>query len=92
MFEKIKSPIDLDILSKNAGMLLMSVATVTGMLELSTHNLANKVAPQQAAYSFAGNNLNYDTNNPLRREKEEAGPHYISFSTAQRTPGRTGKF
>jgi hypothetical protein len=79
-------------LSQNIGMVLMTAAATLGMLELPEHPNAKVVISSQPAFSFATNVSNDEGSNLLRREKEETGAHYISYSTIQRTPGRTGKF
>jgi len=78
--------------AQQAGLLLMTAAATIGMLEMPDR--ATKVViPNQPSFAFAGENqLNDEQNsNPLRREKEEVEEHYISYSVAQRTPGRHGK-
>jgi hypothetical protein len=72
------------------GILLMSAAVVTGMLEFSDHQTNKIVLPNQPILSFASDNSG---NNPLRREKgsEEAGVTHISYSIAQRTPSRSSR-
>jgi hypothetical protein len=91
MFEKINSPAIKDNLSataQQAGLLLMGTAMAAGLLEYSDH--ANRIVlPNQPVMAQAGEHD--QSNNPLRREREETAPHYISYSTAQRTPGRSGK-
>lgn len=76
-----------------SGMLLMATAATIGMLELPEQPDKRVVVPHQPAFAFATENSdNKLQDNSLRREREETGPHYISYSVAQRTPGRTGKF
>ena len=71
----------------------MAAAATIGMLEMPEHPDKRVVVPHQPAFAFATENGgNNQQDNTLRREREEAGPHYISYSVAQRTPGRTGKF
>lgn len=71
-----------------AGLVLMTAAATIGMVELPEH--PNKViVPNQPVFAVAT-----DTNergSTLRREREETAPHYISYNTSQRTPGRTGR-
>jgi hypothetical protein len=47
------------------------------------------VVPNQPAFATAVPGSNYDS--PMQREREEATPHFISYSIVQRTAGRTGK-
>jgi hypothetical protein len=76
-----------------SGIVLMAAAATIGMLELPEHPDKRVVVPHQPAFAFATENSdNNRPDNTLRREREETGPHYISYSVAQRTPGRTGKF
>jgi hypothetical protein len=73
-----------------AGFLLMAAAATIGMMELPDHFDRRVVTPGQPAYAVV-QERGGDQNNPLRREREETGPHYISYSIAQRTPGRSGR-
>lgn len=77
--------------SQQAGLLLMTAAVTIGMVELPEHTNSKIVVPNQPAFAFANNGGDTNLNNPLRREREESGPHYISYSINQRTPSRTGK-
>lgn len=70
-------------------MLLMTAATVTGMLELPNHPNNRVVLPGQPVFVMA--NENDELNNPIRREREESAPHFISYAIAQRTPSRASK-
>lgn len=74
--------------AQQAGMVLMTAAATVGMLELPDHPNARIVVPNQPA--LVAITSSEDTN-PLRREREESAPQHISYSTIQRTPGRTGK-
>ncbi len=87
-----KTPIEtLSKTAQQAGLLLMTAAVTMGMIEVPEHS-SKVVIPNQPSFAFAGNSgENNHSDNTLRREREEAGPHYVSYSTAQRTPGRTGK-
>ncbi len=80
----------LQTLSHQMGLLLMTAAATFGMLELPAHPNSKVIVPVQPA--FAQVTASSEGNNPLRREREESAPHYISYSVAQRTPGRTGKY
>ncbi len=72
-----------------AGLILMTAAATIGMVELPEH--PNKVAiNMQPVFAVASDNASEP--NPLRREREETAPHFISYSVTQRTPGRTGRF
>jgi len=78
--------------SRQAGIVLMTAAVTVGMLDLPEHD-KRVIVPTQPKLAFAEEeNGDTNLNNPLRREREEAGPHYISYSVTQRTPGRTGKY
>lgn len=81
----------LSALAQQAGLMLMTAAVTIGMVELPEHGSSKVVVPNQPAFAFAHDNNQDNLNNPLRREREEAGPHYISYNVNQRTPGRTGK-
>lgn len=73
------------------GMVLMTLAATIGMIELPEHPNSKIVTPSQPVFAFAGMQ-DGQQDNPLRREREETGPHYISYGINQRTPGRTGKY
>lgn len=94
MSTKTKTTDALDQLAdaaQQAGLLLMTAAATVGMLEFPDH--ANRiVVPNQPALALAGESqMTGDQNRSLRREKEEVSEHSVSYSVAQRTPGRTGK-
>jgi hypothetical protein len=91
--KKTKTPTETLVdLTQQAGLLLMTAAVTIGMVELPEHANNKIIVPNQPSFAFANNNSGEaNPNNPLRREREEAGPHYISYNIAQRTPGRTGK-
>lgn len=77
-------------LAQQTGILLMTAAVTLGMLELPEHPNSKVILPSQPALVEAGENNN-ELNNPIRREREEAAPHYISYNVTQRTPGRSSK-
>jgi hypothetical protein len=75
-----------------AGIVLMATAATIGLLDLPDQPDKRVIVPNQPHFAFATeNNGDSNTDNTLRREREEAGPHYISYSVAQRTPGRHGR-
>ena len=74
-------------LTRQLGFALMTIATVAGLVEIPERPL--KAAFLVPAYAVTSQSSDA---NPLRREREEAGPHYISYSATQRTPGRTGRY
>jgi hypothetical protein len=82
-----------DVAAKT-GLLLMAAATTLGMVEMPNHNKEKIVLPMQASPAFApalGGSENEVQASQMRREREEAGPHYVSYAVYQRTPSRTGK-
>lgn len=80
-------------IASNAGLLLMTAAATTLMLEVPDHpNARIALAPQPVFANPPGQIAEQENSNSMRREREETGPHYISYSVTQRTPGRTGKF
>jgi hypothetical protein len=81
----------LDQISQQIGLVLMAAAATFGIVELPDRASAKVVVPSQPTFAFA-TQLSQEGNNPLRREREESAPHYISYSVTQRTPGRTGRF
>lgn len=88
-----KTPIEmLAQASQQAGLMLMTAAVTIGMVELPEHPNSKIVVPNQPSFAFANdNNGEENLNNPMRREREEAGPHYTSYAINQRTPSRAGK-
>lgn len=82
--------------AKNTGIVLMTLAATLGMVELPDHPNSKIVVNAQPVFAFATNNVTTEntateSKSSQRREREEAGPHYVSYSAAQRTPGRTGR-
>ena len=87
MSQKIKiNSQNITSVTRQLGFALMTIATLAGLVEIPERPL--KAAILTPAYVI--NSQGSDTN-PLRREREEAGPHFISYSATQRTPGRTGR-
>ena len=75
--------------AQQCGILLMTLAVTLGMMELPNHTNNRVIVPNQANLAFAMDNG--ENNNPVRREREESAPHFISYSAIQRTPARSGK-
>ncbi len=90
---KNKSPASqIQDIAANAGLLLMTAAAATLMLEVPDHPDKRAVLTPQPVYSSPGQVAEHEMpGSSMRREREETGPHYTSYSVAQRTPGRTGK-
>jgi hypothetical protein len=59
------------------------------MLEMPDHPNGKIVLPNQPSFVLAGENE--EANNPIRREREDTAPHYISYSEVQRTAARSGR-
>ncbi len=91
MSEKTKTETVDQIVAKaqQAGVGLMAVAATFGMVNPSDHD-KRVILPSQPVFSLV-NEPTEQGGSTLRREREEAGPHYISYTVAQRTPGRSGK-
>ena len=88
MSQKVKNKnINITSYTRQIGFALMTIATVAGLVEVPERPL--KAAMLIPAYAVTSQSSG---SNPLRREREEAGPHYISYSATQRTPGRTGRY
>jgi hypothetical protein len=79
--------------AKQGGIVLMAAAATLGMLELPDHPASRAVVvPNQPAFAMATNVIqDQGQANQLRRERDEAAPHYLSYSVIQRTPSRSGK-
>jgi hypothetical protein len=91
--QKAKTAADtLTEIATNTGVLLMTAATTLGLLEVPAQPDKRVIMPNQPVFSFANVTAEHEAQgNQLRREREETGPHYISYNISQRTPGRTGK-
>lgn len=76
---------------QQAGLMLMTLAVTLGMAELPHHTEKRVVMPSQPVFEAVAAGGGDNTPNSLRREREETGPHYVSYSVTQRTPGRTGR-
>jgi hypothetical protein len=89
MFEKNKNGQLQEKLSdaaQNIGLLAMGTAMAVGFIEIAGHTRA--VVPATASVSPAGEHQ--QGGDPMRREREETGPHYISYGAMHRTAGRSG--
>lgn len=73
--------------TEHVGFTLMTIAALAGLIEVHDRPLRTAVVSPVFAFAIEGSG-----SNPLRREREEVGPHYVSYSAVQRTPGRTGKY
>lgn len=87
---KKSSNMTLRNVSSQLGILLMSVATTFGMIEINNHVKAQVLVPARAVFA-SENQIQSPTNSSILRDKEDVAPHYISYSTFQRTPSRSGK-
>jgi hypothetical protein len=81
----------LNTAAMQAGLLLMTVATTLGMVELPDRT--NRIiVPNQPAFAMVtSSHFGEPPTTPIRSEREETAPHYITYSTVQRTPSRTGR-
>ena len=92
MSNKTKNNSTLDKVNEvaaQAGLVLMTAAVTLGMLEMPEHPNSKVIMPNQPSFAFAGENEK--TDNPIRREREESAPHYVSYSEVQRTASRSGR-
>lgn len=81
-------------LASNAGLLLMTAAAATLMLEVpEPHSEKRAILVPQPAYSAPGQLADREThtNNEMRRERDETHPHYHGYSVTMRTPARSGR-
>jgi hypothetical protein len=86
---KIKEIIAVDAveLASQVGLVAMvGAATISSMPDHLDKKLV--LSPQAAVIKPANATAEENT---LRRERDDTAPHMISYSTFQRTPGRTGK-
>jgi hypothetical protein len=56
-----------------------------------TNNAYNNATNNSSAANFRLNQEQPTATTVLRSEREETAPHYITYSTIQRTPSRTGR-
>lgn len=73
---------------QHLGIALMAVATLMGVVEVPEHGNRTPMM-MQPSFVFAAEPA--ENGSTLRREREETGPHYVSFGVSQRTPARSGK-
>lgn len=74
---------------KNLGIVIMTAAVVTGIMELPNQLDTKFTLLNEPILAF--NSSNTANDNPVRREKEstETSPVQISYSATQRTPARS---
>lgn len=84
-----KSANNLSQVAQQAGLMIMAAAATFGMLEAPADTDKRIVVPNQPVFAFA--NEDEELNNPIKREQQETGPQYISYSVSQRTPARSGR-
>jgi hypothetical protein len=92
MSKNKKSKFDTGIVGEAAqrlGLVAMSAALMLSVLELPD-DAKRIILPAQPAPAWA-NIDEQGGNNPIRREREETAPHFISYSEIQRTPTRSGR-
>ncbi|HUA13637.1 MAG TPA: hypothetical protein VL989_04000 [Candidatus Sulfotelmatobacter sp.] len=78
-------------LSTQLGVLLMSVATTVGMIEINNHVKTQVLTPARAVVSSENQvEENYNSSN-LVKDRDDVAPHFISYSETQRTPSRSGR-
>jgi hypothetical protein len=75
--------------SEKSTIYLMTAGTLLGLVNAAEQLNSKIIVPSTVTFSMEVNNS--QINNPIRREREEAGPHYTSYSESQRTPGRSRK-
>lgn len=76
--------------AQRLGLVVMSAALTLSVLELPDE-AKRVILPTQPAPVWADAGGQGGDNNPIRREREETAPHYISYSEVQRTPTRSGR-
>ena len=91
MKSEIKIPNYLKKYSTEAGLTIMALATIIGLVDIPDHTVkVAYITPQPIKYGNV-NGVNQETN-PMRREKEENSTEYLSYSEAERTPSRSKRF
>jgi hypothetical protein len=80
-------------IATSTGVLLMTAATTLGLIDMPNQPDKRVVLNVKPVFAEVGEIGQPELpGSQLRREREETGPHYISYSVAQRTPGRSGKY
>jgi len=77
--------------AQQAGLVLMTAAFTFGLVEMPENHNQKVVVPNQPAFAVAHSGGESHPSNDMHRERQEAGPHYTSYSVAQRTPARAGR-
>lgn len=72
------------------GLLAISAALTLSTLG-SPEDAKRAILPTQPVPEWATEGGQSGDNNPIRREREETAPHFISYNEVQRTPGRSGR-
>jgi hypothetical protein len=78
-------------LSYGLGVVMLSLASTYGMLDLPQHARAQILSTSRPAFAYANSNDNSGKNNPIQKTREETEQNYVSYSVSQRTPGRSSK-
>jgi hypothetical protein len=87
---KIKQIIDeIQLPARGAQLGLVAMAAAATLGTMPDHADKRVVLPNQPL--FRAEETSNQENNPIRREREESAPHFISYSEVQRTPARSGK-
>jgi hypothetical protein len=76
-------------LSSRLSMFVMAATATIGVMDMQNDPRLRVIVPNQPTFAVETNNT--ELLNPILREKEETGPHYVSYSVSQRTPSRHGK-
>ncbi|MFI5271395.1 MAG: hypothetical protein ACHQT9_05145 [Candidatus Saccharimonadales bacterium] len=76
-------------LSAQAGIIMMAAAATAGVMDMNDHQKIKVIVPNQPIFAYETENT--ETNNPVRSQREETAPHFISYNVSQRTPGRHGR-
>jgi hypothetical protein len=76
--------------AQRVGLAAMSTALVLSVVELPD-DAKRVILPNRPAPVWVNAGGENSDNNPIRREREETAPHFISYSVVQRTPARSGR-
>ncbi len=69
---------------------LVAMAAAATLSSMPDHAKSRSIVlPNQPVIKVADDS---EGSNPLRREREETAPHFVSYAETQRTPGRAGKY
>lgn len=90
MKNKIKTIIKIEF--NSLVVLLMSLAAIFGMIEITYKNPYKLSLIPSETVAYVKVSPSQNTSNPIRRERDEVDTQYVSYAESQRTSPRTGRY